>query len=1602
MKKNVFHSDINVCYYKFIMYNLLSDERIVIVKRLININMYDVYVFTIDTNKLKKSDFKDQNTREVYFIKRSIFHDDNIKSVRSKILDTFGVKHDRDIYLYTSISVDEEDKLYVIRNFLDAVFGNKQLVSTKNVNTYFKEHFNVHNDSDRFPLNYKDDDDVISYDSCLMKLKKQPIDSHNKVLSFSLLNTKQQPIMFISNPYKALLNEDNVLYKQNISYDFQDLNDLVTMNLPKEISMFVVVKEDLEKYGMQHFNTTRDYILDLYFPSEIQTIKTNIINKIDSIKNQINDFDFNSIVDTVHSNVILCKLVVNGIKSLNLSRMFNTFQVNENVPFTSYKTRNREYHYRLLKHNLHNLVDRSTFNKWIEIERKSITSRKDDVFTIKLRYKDTKTYINLSVKESGQYYVRFYFGSLKVSYEELEKYIQVMNGTILSELGLEPILLDINSKIEELKLNTMVTTKVSLLKEKDVQNNMSNNPFFSKIKDENNEYMLRYKRVSNYSKMDNISSYISSMLHLPYEELIVSIMSEFNLDEESAKAEYENKKDNIKLKQISTNGNITYVSKYNEGVMLLLKIINQNQMQVIFTKIENHFYHNNIIRSLILLTSTDHKVPLIINKSVIKLLDQFEDDASENNDDITLGILNDMLEADDNNQRDDDDMSYSSFDSLADDDDEIVTSPTVMEEEETYISTYKEDEIKPEEYKNLEEIDIKRYITRFVNNKLKEADKDLFISNYSTHCPSVDKKMPVVITKAEKDKIDKDHPRSYSGFLKSGTTDDLRNKNYYICPMVWCPISRVSITHQELVKNKGKCPYPYEETPISMHKNGIKKAEGSYHKYPYYMNTNLHPNNHKMICCGYKQKSEVLFDEDATTVALDDDIRSDRYIKRNSQIPLENHRLSTLPNALHDILNPLIDIDACSGLKNDKKNGCFLRRGINDDTSLYNNQKFLQSIYKTINIPHINSTKALIKHLVNTITMFEYTFMNNGNTMKTFMKHDESLFDEFRNYFRVNIDYAKKMNLKDVYAYLAENKELKKNDSYIEQVVKREFLIYCSMVNFKKYLQDNNVVKEPEDVLDLLKFDRINPNQTQYILVDITDPEGIYMLCSKYSSVPFNVSKDVNILLKFKNNYEQLVRYSQNEVGKPFCGNDAGVQPLISIYRNNCKQHSTARLVINELTKVYKKMCLVINYNIKLVGIYDKSTKHYVSLPHQENADVFISKYDVQYIDTLDDPIISKHSNLEKIDDHFSSLPSFPTKESLREELKLFVGYIYVDSRVKKMNDYIQKQFAYNEYVKKFLGQFNENIKIRQKYTLIRHQLNPLTTQEKIDDMKELLEKDDDFDSRLAFELYTKGIQVIVNTIYEDPILDQNKEYLFDKMDMLEDTVLLSYDKSTNPYKQYETSSEDLVKSYKVDKPVGNFDKERYKIKMTLISMIPKVMYQKIIRKTFMAVKSPVKDIYQYLISKNEFANEIRIYDHLTGSSFTKFWLGTFGKKNKCVDKFWEEEEYVWGIFEMIDLAKKMNSGLILLTKNKTSPNGKQLKIKNNFKVLIDNPDKYMFIYLNPEKKMYVVIRKITGEHEFIIDRSSLTPTMQNIIRLRTSKKIEPEIEFLRDLYKLI
>ena len=1615
-----------------------SDERIVVINRLYddnqedkNKNKVDKYIFTKDRVKLKENDFATQETRKVTFVETSIYADDNIKTIRSKIARTFNVG-DSEVYLFLKKKIASR-KEYIIEDFLSRVFANRTSLPASYFNAYFKDVFDLNDQKHKFPIHYKKNESSSVYIDEARKVctkKSHHITSYNIPLSFDIKNSRLMSIPFITNPFHALSNEDRIMYKSNTTYEYNDLKDLLHYGISNDVTIYAVVKEDLQKYGDTYFTAKNDYIQDLYFPSEVVTInekKTKIISEIDTMKQNINKYNFSELTKSNECSVSYCSFSVVDKVDIKLHRVFNVFQTSRSVPFTGLKTKSKEFFYRLYKHELHNLIDRPIFNKWIEREQASVVTRKKDQFSMKIRFKETKHYGTLIVRDTGQYSFGINLNTLNVSFNELMEYIQSLNNGVFKEIGIKPLLLNENTYIEDLKVNTNVTMNRPVLNQSKLEKSLNNNPFYSVIRKEPTEYLLRYKRVSDFSKMDNITSFIASKIHLPYEQQIQELMNEFEMDKDTAVDEYEKKKDTIKLKkQINANSKVGYVAKYNEGVIINLKIVNQNQLFISVNRMNNVMYHSNIVRKLILLTSNaDLGFSLNMNKSMYTLFEDFQDDASETNEDITLGILNDMLHEDEGND-DEEVYSVASFDSLDsldrddvsieefDENAEEVTQPTEPTEPT-------ESKISPEDYSDLAEVDMRSYISRFVNNKLKSADKDLFVSNYSKHCPVIDKKMPVVISKNEKLSIDEKYPKSYSGFVKAGTTEELKNTNYYICPMVWCPISRTSVTFSDIEKNNGKCPKPYEETPISFHKEGYKKKQGEYYKYPYFLNKNIHPNGKEMICCGYKKNPEIQYDEDSDTTKDTKDttvVKNDRYIKQGSQIPLKEDRLSTLPPDLHNLLNSERSLDSCAGFRNDKKNDCFMRRGVNSESTLYNNQKLFQSLYTTLNIPTIKSTKAFIKHITTHLTKLEYIFLNNGNTLKTFMKVDWNLFDEFKDTFIEDTEYVKKMNLMDIRAYLLENDELNGNDSYIEQIVQREFLIHCSFVNFKEYIGDNKVVKDPEITLDLMNCASINPSRIQYLIIDISSEDAIYMLCPKYASARFDKSRPCVVLIKIKSHYEQLVKYANDaNTWLPFNGNDSLLENLVRFYTSNCKEYGVAEDALAQLKKDGTiDIQLVVDYSVKLIGFYDTKSKVFISLPKGEPMNDLSRHYGIRYIDSIDETRTKAQVTLSKDEDVWS------------EHRKFFIGYQFMDKRMLRIKEYIANEEKYFEHIKSIVEKVSSNKAFKLQYVLILHKLNPLSTKEKLSDMLEIIEEhypNNEHNKRAAKDVFFKTITVLENIIYEKPNINEKNEHFFNKSDLLEGTILLSYDKSNNPYKMYDISIEDIADFVTVTNPSMDTKPPEVKYTFTMFPLKPNELYKNnLVKKSVRAIDLPVKQVFEMVLKSHTLEAHMimsKMYDDKKQREDVLFWLNIYEtnaiesvekSKNKSslkvsngdeLSKILESDGYNWGIIELIELSKHMDAGLILFSKTKTTPNSNELMIQNNMFVVVDHPERFIMVsYMkDTPHKLYLVVDGASSG-SFVHNISNIKPRTVALLLNRRKTKRTPKQQFVDGLYNQI
>ena len=132
--------------------------------------------------------------------------------------------------------------------------------------------------------------------------------------------------------------------------------------------------------------------------------------------------------------------------------------------------------------------------------------------------------------------------------------------------------------------------------------------------------------------------------------------------------------------------------------------------------------------------------------------------------------------------------------------------------------------------------------------------KDKFV-NYSRTCPVF--RQPVILTDAEKQQIDAEHPGVYDKAIRYGSTPN--KQHWYICPRYWCLLTNSAISEEDV--RAGKCgniisrkakkipkgAYVYEFTDDG--KEHIHPSTGKYIKHYPGLTKTKHPRNLKYPCC---------------------------------------------------------------------------------------------------------------------------------------------------------------------------------------------------------------------------------------------------------------------------------------------------------------------------------------------------------------------------------------------------------------------------------------------------------------------------------------------------------------------------------------------------------------------------------------------------------------------------------------------------------------------------------------------------------------------------------------------------------------------------------
>ena len=422
--------------------------------------------------------------------------------------------------------------------------------------------------------------------------------------------------------------------------------------------------------------------------------------------------------------------------------------------------------------------------------------------------------------------------------------------------------------------------------------------------------------------------------------------------------------------------------------------------------------------------------------------------------------------------------------------------------------------------------------------KLQEREPTLFLkedsqaySQYSKLCPWNIRRYPIILTKEEKDEIDKESPDSYHSSIEYGTNP--KKKFYYICPQYWNlrtnkPVKKEDVNPSTVIGQK--------ETNPDLTKKYIfefSTQSKGHHALPSFLDKKSHPQGHFIPCCfklnkqGEIPKAQIKRIEEAAqlmakmenknslkpnkNVKLEEDKDVSEYIQNGLKFPLPNKRKGELSVALETFFG--FNHATCySNLKTKKfkiNTPCLFRRGVENNK----NQSFLAVlafIYKNENKQlTMQEIKQLILDKINIDNIQDF---HNGNLSHTFSKdnyfdQDISQYVNSKLYTKMenNIEGFKKIanGLENFYKYILDN-EVNIDYTYLWDIV-------CSGI------LKNTKSKKPINLIIL--------NET---MDDVTQNINIICPTTVHSKFLFNLNNKSIIIYKKGDYYEPLIIYKED------------------------------------------------------------------------------------------------------------------------------------------------------------------------------------------------------------------------------------------------------------------------------------------------------------------------------------------------------------------------------------------------------------------------------------------------------------------------------------------
>jgi hypothetical protein len=629
----------------------------------------------------------------------------------------------------------------------------------------------------------------------------------------------------------------------------------------------------------------------------------------------------------------------------------------------------------------------------------------------------------------------------------------------------------------------------------------------------------------------------------------------------------------------------------------------------------------------------------------------------------------------------------------------------------------------------------KKKNNKAVLEKLYDMDRELFkpggVENkkYASSCQASDGRQPVIFSDLDIAYNQKCFPRGITSHVKYGSDQEKISKNNYLCPQVWCPESKVSMSLEQFNKLGKKCPFDKvnEEPYVFVKANYWKdKNDGTIkERYINFLAPSNHPKGLCLPCCGItplKDSNKCL-----------DIVGDEKYIKVES-FPSDESRYNLIPVDLAQLFENKVcgNKDGGYGVIN-KQTNCYLKYGIKPT-----NQYFLESL---------NVSKDEFNKIISKMTITDYMFLNGGKTVNEFMPLDidmdsNDIIVKFKKWFNSDNKeikaYKKQFNLD----YLDKFVELyaKKTDMPYENDIEREILYFSSFLNFKEYSINDSVVKTHYTYLDVVKPKNIN------IIVFEYDGKKTTVSCN--SNITYNTENKFKFLIKYRHYYEPIhhIEYVVNQNHKTKKGSYVYTElhkydnPIIkSLIDFNVRSCTDSSNNFQKVTESYNPSYVVLNYNHTVYGLYLKEN---ILLPITIN-NIQPSKFKFIYIDkllkdhktTIDTRVLQKYLEslgLEKKVAHkhedywmLSNHKVIPIREldskTIPEidDIAIYIQKVKTDERILYMDRTRKIELLYQSFLNHVINSVDKT-----EIQFLRHMNNPMPKNVKRAYLRKILDLD--------------------------------------------------------------------------------------------------------------------------------------------------------------------------------------------------------------------------------------------------------------------------------------